>query len=64
VGVSTMGNKATGRIICLKKAAQQQSASNAPARQNASQQGGNNCGQPCAQYGKVNHLEADIVQET
>jgi hypothetical protein len=28
------------------------------------QQGGNNCGQPRAQYGKVNHLEADIVQET
>jgi hypothetical protein len=28
------------------------------------QQGGNNCGQPRAQYGKVNHLEADTVQET
>jgi hypothetical protein len=25
---------------------------------------GNNCGQPRAQYGKVNHLEVDIVQET
>jgi hypothetical protein len=25
------------------------------------QQGGNNHGQPRAQYGKVNHLEADIV---
>jgi hypothetical protein len=25
------------------------------------QQGGNNCGQPRAQYGKVNHLEADTV---
>jgi hypothetical protein len=28
------------------------------------QQGGNNCGQPRAQYGKVNHLEANTVQET
>jgi hypothetical protein len=28
------------------------------------QQGGNNRGQPRAQYGKVNHLEADISQET
>jgi hypothetical protein len=28
------------------------------------QQGANNCGQPHAQYGKVNHLESDIVQET
>jgi hypothetical protein len=28
------------------------------------QPGGNNHGQPRAQYGKVNHLEADIVQET
>jgi hypothetical protein len=25
------------------------------------QQEGNNCGQPHAQYGKVNHLEADTV---
>jgi hypothetical protein len=47
-----------------KKAAQQQSAPNVPARQNAPQQGANNRGQPRAQYGKVNHLEADIVQET
>jgi predicted aspartyl protease len=28
------------------------------------QQGSNNRGPPRAQYGKVNHLEADIVQET
>jgi hypothetical protein len=47
-----------------KKAAQQQLAPNAPVRQNAMQQGGNNRGQPRAQYGKVNHLEADRVQET
>jgi hypothetical protein len=49
---------------CLKKAAQQQPAPNAPVRQNAMQQGGNNRGQPRAQYGKVNHLEVDTVQET
>jgi hypothetical protein len=47
-----------------KKAAQQQPAPNALVRQNAMQQGGNNRGQPRAQYGKVNHLEADTVQET
>jgi hypothetical protein len=28
------------------------------------QQGGNNRGEPRAQYGKVNHLEADTVKET
>jgi predicted aspartyl protease len=28
------------------------------------QQGGNNRGRPRAQYGKVNHLEANTVQET
>jgi hypothetical protein len=49
---------------CPKKAAQQQPTPNAPVRQNAMQQGGNNRGQPHAQYGKVNHLEADTVQET
>jgi hypothetical protein len=49
---------------CPKKAAQQQPAPNAPVRQNGMQQGGNNCGQPRAQYGMVNHLEADTVQET
>jgi hypothetical protein len=27
-------------------------------------QGGNNCGQPRAQYGKVNHIEANTVHET
>jgi hypothetical protein len=39
-------------------------SSQCPVRQNAMQQGGNNRGQPRAQYGKVNHLEADTVQET
>jgi hypothetical protein len=33
---------------CPKKVAQHQSTPNAPARQNASQQGANNHGQPCA----------------
>jgi hypothetical protein len=51
-------------VHCPKKAAQQQSAPNAPARQNAPQQGANNRGQSHAQYGKLNHLEADTVQET
>jgi hypothetical protein len=46
---------------CPKKAAQQQSAPNATARQNASQQGAKNHGQQCTQYGKVNHLVADTV---
>jgi hypothetical protein len=49
---------------CPKKAAQQQSAPNASARQNAPQQGANNRGQPRAQYEKVNHVEANTVQET
>jgi hypothetical protein len=49
---------------CPKKAAQQQSARNAPARQNAPHQGASNRGQKRTQYEKVNHLEADIVQET
>jgi hypothetical protein len=42
----------------------QQSALNAPTRQNAPQQGASNRDQPCIQYGKVNHLEADIVRDT
>jgi hypothetical protein len=49
---------------CPKKAAQQQPAPNAPVRQNAIQPGGNNRGQPRPQYGKVNQLEPDTVQET
>jgi hypothetical protein len=49
---------------CPKKAAQQQPAPNALVRQIAMQQGGNNRGQPRVQYGKVNHLEADTVQDT
>jgi hypothetical protein len=49
---------------CPKKAAQQQSAPNVPIRQNAPQQGANNYGQLRAQYVKVNHLEADTIQET
>jgi hypothetical protein len=63
--ISTMGNKAINWANHFpKKAAQQQPAPNAPVKQNAMQLGGNNHGQPRAQYGKVNHLEADTVQET
>jgi hypothetical protein len=49
---------------CLKKAAQQQPAPNASVKQTALQHGGNNRGQPHVQYRKVNHLEANTVQET
>jgi predicted aspartyl protease len=48
---------------CPKKMAQQ-SAPNAPARQNAPQQGAGNRDQPHIQYGKLNHLEANIVRDT
>jgi hypothetical protein len=58
------GTRPLGESLPKEKAAQQQPAPNAPVRQNAMQQGGNNRGQPHAQYGKVNHLEADTVQET
>jgi hypothetical protein len=47
-----------------KESSSEQPAPNAPVKQNAMQQGGNNRGQPRAQYGKANHLEADTVQET
>jgi hypothetical protein len=46
---------------CPKKAAQQP-APNAPNRQNAAQQGGNNRGQ-AYNRGKVNHLEAEAIQD-
>jgi hypothetical protein len=46
---------------CSNKAAQQQSAPNTPPRQSAPQQGADNRGKIRAQYGKVNHLEADTV---
>jgi hypothetical protein len=49
---------------CPKKAAQQQSGPNAPAKQNASQPGASNCSQPRYNHGRLNHLEAEAVQET
>jgi hypothetical protein len=57
--VSTVGNKAIGRIIAQRR---QLSSSQLPML--PMQPEGNNRGQPRAQYGKVNHLEADTVQET
>jgi hypothetical protein len=49
---------------CLKKAAQQQSGPNAPAKHNVSQPGAGNRSQPRFNQGRLNHLEAEAVQET
>jgi hypothetical protein len=49
---------------CPKKAAQQQSGSNAPAKQNVPQPGAGNRFQPHYNHGRLNHLEAEAVQET
>jgi predicted aspartyl protease len=49
---------------CPKKAAQQQSGPNAPAKQNVSQPGAGNRSQPRYNHGRLNHLEAKAVQET
>jgi predicted aspartyl protease len=49
---------------CPKKAAQQQSGPNAPAKQNVSQLGAGNRSQPRYNHGRLNHLEAEAVQET
>jgi hypothetical protein len=49
---------------CLKKAAQQQSGPSAPAKQNVSQSGVGNRIQTCYNHGRLNHLEAEAVQET
>jgi hypothetical protein len=49
---------------CSKKAAQQQSGPNAPAKQNAPQPGAGNRSQPRYNHGRLNHLEAEAVQET
>jgi hypothetical protein len=51
-------------LQCLKKAAQQQSGPNAPAKQNVSQPGADNRSQPRYNHGRLNHLEAEAVQET
>jgi hypothetical protein len=49
---------------CPKKAAQQQSGPSAPAKQNVSQAGVGNCVQTRYNHGRLNHLEAEAVQET
>jgi hypothetical protein len=51
-------------IQCLKKAAQQQSGPGAPAKLNVSQPGPGNRSQPRYNHGRLNHLEAEAVQET
>jgi hypothetical protein len=49
---------------CPKKAAQQQSGPSAPAKQNVPQPGADNRSQPRYNHGRLNHLEAEAVQET
>jgi hypothetical protein len=49
---------------CPKKAAQQQSGPSAPAKHNVSQPGAGNRSQPRYNHGRLNHLEAEAVQET
>jgi hypothetical protein len=49
---------------CSKKAAQQQSGPSAPAKQNVSQSGAGNHAQTRYNHGRLNHLEAEAVQET
>jgi hypothetical protein len=49
---------------CPKKAAQQQSGPNAPAKQNVPQPGAGNRSQQRYNHGRLNHLEAEAVQET
>jgi hypothetical protein len=49
---------------CPKMAAQQQTGPSAPAKQNVSQPGAGNRVQPRYNHGRLNHLEAEAVQET
>jgi hypothetical protein len=49
---------------CPKKVAQQQSGPSAPAKQNVPQPGAGNRSQPRYNHGRLNHLEAEAVQET
>jgi hypothetical protein len=49
---------------CLKKAAQQQLGPSAPAKQNAPHPGAGNRSQPRYNHVRLNHLEAEAVQET
>jgi hypothetical protein len=49
---------------CPKKATQQQSGSSAPAKQNVPQPGAGKHSQTRYNHGRLNHLEAEAVQET
>jgi hypothetical protein len=49
---------------CPKKAAQQQLGPSAPAKQNAPHPGADNRSQPRYNHVRLNHLEAEAVQET
>jgi hypothetical protein len=49
---------------CPKKATQQQSGPSAPVKQNVSQPGAGNRVQSRYNHGRLNHLEAEAVQET
>jgi hypothetical protein len=49
---------------CPKKAAQQQPGPSAPTKQNVSQPGAGNRVQTRYNHGRLNHLEAEVVQET
>jgi hypothetical protein len=49
---------------CPKKATQQQSGPTAPAKQNVSQPRAGDRSQPRYNHGRLNHLEAEAVQET
>jgi hypothetical protein len=49
---------------CPKKVAQQQSGPSAPTKQNVSQPGAGNRAQTRYNHGRLNHLEAEAVQET
>jgi hypothetical protein len=47
-----------------EEGSQQQSGPSAPAKQNAPQPGAGNRSQPRYNHGRLNHLEAEVVQET
>jgi hypothetical protein len=49
---------------CLKKATQQQLGPSALAKQNVPQPGAGNRAQTRYNHGRLNHLEAEAVQET
>jgi hypothetical protein len=51
-------------VQCPKKAAQQQSGPSAPAKQNVPHPGAGNRSQPRYNNGRLNHLDAEAVQET